>query len=82
MSDSLDRFTAEVKQKLGGVTLDAWVTAHPGYHIWALYGEHECCAACGVVRQRGPQKPCRGIVKVGLRGISEVVTEAARKVQP
>jgi hypothetical protein len=79
VSASLDKFTAELKQKLGGVTLDEWVTAHPGYHLWAPYGEYECCAACGTVRSRGTLKPCRGIVKVGLRGISEVVTEAARK---
>ncbi len=69
MATAIEKFHAEVKAKLGGATLDNWVATHPGYHLWAHFDGHEACAACGVVRQRGPQKPCPGIVAISLRDI-------------
>lgn len=68
MSDAYDAYVVEVKQRLGGLTLQQYVEAHPGEHLWATYGKRESCAFCGVVRRcDGENNPCRGIVRIGLR---------------
>jgi hypothetical protein len=69
MSDHLDTFKLEVKAKLGSQTLEEYITAHPGEHLWARYRGLPSCAICGVVRrQDGRNQPCKGKTKIGLRG--------------
>lgn len=69
MSTDIDDFTAEVQKKLGGLIADDWIAAHPGEHLWATYRGYESCAFCGIMRRRDDKNnPCKGIVRVGLRG--------------
>jgi len=70
MTQRFEDFKVEVTAKLGGLTSTQWIARHPGEHLWAHFGEHESCAFCGLMRAREGkvQKPCRGIVKIGLRG--------------
>lgn len=45
-----------------------WVAKHAGQHCWFLFGQYDSCANCGAVRRRDDKnKPCRGIVTIGLR---------------
>lgn len=69
MTLDYDNFKAEVEAKLRGLTATQWIEQHPEEHLWAHYGEHESCAFCGLMRAREGkvQRPCRGIVKIGLR---------------
>jgi hypothetical protein len=70
MTVHLAAFKDEVRMKLNGQTASEYVVAHPGEHLWARYLGCEMCAFCGVIRSRGPMpaaRPCRGIVRLGLR---------------
>jgi hypothetical protein len=69
MTQRFDDFKVEVAGKLGGLTSQQYIDKHPGEHLWAHFGEDESCAFCGLMRAREGkvQKPCRGIVKIGLR---------------
>jgi hypothetical protein len=49
-----------------------WVAKYPGKHCWFVFSDDrphwESCACCGVVRRNDDKnKPCRGIVTIGLR---------------
>ena len=63
------KFQAEVKEKLGGMTSRQWIDQHHGEHLWAYFGEYQSCAFCGIIKAKEgrEQKPCKGIVKIGLR---------------
>ena len=69
MTQAYDDFVAEVTTKLEGLTSQEYVEAHPGEHLWATYDRYESCAFCGIMRSRDDKgnKPCVGIVRIGLR---------------
>ena len=46
-----------------------FVEKYPGKHCWFDFHGTPSCANCGVVRRYDDNnKPCRGIVTIGLRG--------------
>ncbi len=68
MNTQLEEFKKEVREKLGVLTADEWIAAHPGEHLWATYRGYESCAFCSIIRLSDDKNnPCKGIVKVALR---------------
>lgn len=52
----------------GCVSQAEFVERYPGEHCWFEFRDMDSCANCGVVRRRDDKnKPCKGIVTVGLR---------------
>ena len=55
----------------GCATQAEWLAKFPGVHCWFVFDLDrgwESCAACGTVRKADDSnKPCEGIVTVGLR---------------
>jgi len=63
-----EMFKMEAIMQLGGLTQADWIQANPGMHLWAKYRGYDSCAHCGIVRRRDDKnKPCKGMVRVGLR---------------
>ena len=49
------------------------VEVNPGVHVWFRLNDVESCAACALLRRalvglKRPEKPCRGIVPLTIRG--------------
>ena len=56
----------------GGCSTQAeWIERYPGVHCWFRFrdDDFDSCASCGTIRRRDDRnKPCRGLVKIVLRG--------------
>jgi hypothetical protein len=51
--------------------MDAVVIAESNGHHWINWHKFVCCRDCGIIRRADDQnKPCRGVISVGLRSSS------------
>jgi hypothetical protein len=41
----------------------------PGVHLWMRYQKLICCAWCGSTNRK-LERPCKGVVRVELRGVA------------
>lgn len=76
MISDYEAFAKEIHSKLGGMTLDKYVAAHPGEHLFVTYDGITSCAFCGVVKQHDDpriKKTCRGLLAISLRCCGELL---------
>lgn len=63
-----EKFLAQVRGLLGGVQAQDYVSAHPGQHLWADWGDCKACGFCGTVRWRhADTSECPGLTTLGVR---------------